>query len=137
LAQSRALGREWALGFIVVEWIMLLGLGFLAGCLLMVTLIPAIHARAVRLTARRYQAATPASVAEVQAEKDLLRAQYAMMIRRMEIATEEAKAKAADALMETGRKSAEIHRLNAELAKATAAPDSLSSVLSLLRGRAA
>jgi hypothetical protein len=116
---------------------MLLGLGFLAGCLLMVTLIPAIHARAVRLTARKLQAMTPASVAEVQAEKDLLRAQYAMMIRRLEITAEEAKAKAADALMEIGRKSAEIHRLNAELAKSAEAPDSFSSIRALLQGRAA
>ena len=101
----------------MIEWIMLLGIGFMTGCLLMVALIPLVHGRAVRLTARRYQAATPLSVAEMQAEKDLLRAEFAMSIRRLELTVEETKAKAVERLAEIGRKTAEVHRLNAELGR--------------------
>ena len=101
----------------MIEWVMLLGIGFMAGCLLMVALIPLIHERAVRLTARRYQALTPLSVAEMQAEKDLLRAEFAMSVRRLELTVEETKAKAVERLAEIGRKTAEVHRLNTELGR--------------------
>jgi hypothetical protein len=109
--------ERYASECVMVEGIMLLGIGFMAGCLLMVALIPLIHERAVRLTARRYQALTPLSVAEMQAEKDLLRAEFAMSIRRLEMTVEETKAKATQQLCEVGRKTAEVHRLNAELGK--------------------
>ncbi len=99
----------------MLEWVMLLGIGFLTGCLLTVALIPLIHGRAVRLTARRYMAATPPSVAEMQAEKDLLRAEFAMAMRRLELTAEETKARCVEQLGEIGRKTAEIHRLKAEL----------------------
>jgi len=106
----------------MIEWIMLVSLGFMAGCLLVVGLMPLIHNRAVRLTARRFMAATPLTVAEAQAEKDLLRAEFAMANRRLEVTVEEAKAKAAKLLGEVGLKAAEIHRLKAELATATPQP---------------
>jgi len=57
----------------------------------MVAFIPLIHDRAVRLTVRKLQAATPLSVAEMQAEKDLLRAEFAMSLRRLEMIVEETK----------------------------------------------
>src|SRR5262245_44715979 len=107
----------------MIEWIMLVSLGFMAGCLLVVGLIPLIHNRAVRLTARRFMAATPLSVAEMQVENDLLRAEFAMTNRRLEVTVEEAKAKAARLLGEVGLKAAEIHQLRAELAAATPQPN--------------
>lgn len=96
------------------------GLGFLAACLLMVALAPLIHERAVRLTTRRLQAATPLTVTEMQVEKDLLRAEFAMSLARLEVAVEDARAKVVEQLSEVGRKSAEIHRLKAELGEAVA-----------------
>jgi hypothetical protein len=104
----------------MLEPIMLLGIGFLAACLLTLALAPLVHERAVRLTTRQLRDATPTSVAEMQVEKDGLRAQFAMSIRRLEIAVEETRAKAADHLCEIGKKSAEIHRLKIELGKVTA-----------------
>jgi hypothetical protein len=47
-------------------------------------LIPLVHARTVRLTTRRLEAVLPESMAEVQAEKDLLPAEFAMSTRRLE-----------------------------------------------------
>ena len=104
----------------MLEPIMFAVIGFLAACLMMLTLFPVIHERAVRLTTRRLTAATPMSVTEMQAEKDLLRAQFAMSIRRLEISAEETKTKAVDQLCAVGRKMAEVQGLKAELAKTSA-----------------
>jgi len=102
----------------MLEPIMFSALGFLAASLLMVAVAPAIHERAVRLTTRRMQAAMPLSVAEMHVEKDVLRAQFAMSLARLEVAVEDARAKAVEQLSEVGRKSAEIHRLKVELDEA-------------------
>ena len=104
----------------MLEPIMFSALGFLAASLLMAAVAPAIHERAVRLTTRRMQAAMPLSVAEMHVEKDVLRAQFAMSLARLEVAVEDARAKAVEQLSEVGRKSAEIHRLKTELDEATA-----------------
>jgi len=77
----------------MIEPIMYVGLGFLAASLLALVTIPLIHSRAVRLTLRRIEAATPLSMAEIQAEKDQLRAEFAMSTRRLEINLEQLTAK--------------------------------------------
>ncbi len=120
----------------MIEWAMLLGIRFLAGCLLALPLVPLIHARAVRLTTRRFQALTPLSVTEMEAEKDQLRAEFAMTVRRLEISLDEAKAKAADRLAEVGKKSLEVQRLKVQLEE-RAVESVLSTFRSLPRNRAA
>jgi hypothetical protein len=62
----------------------------------------------------------PASVTEMQAEKDGLRAEFAMSTRRLEIALKEARAKAAGHLCEVGKKTQEIQLLKTEFGKAAA-----------------
>jgi hypothetical protein len=69
----------------MIESSMYFGIGLLFGALIGLVLIPLIHARAVRLTTRRLEAVLPESMAEVQAEKDLLRAEFAMSTRRLEM----------------------------------------------------
>ena len=101
----------------MVEWLMLLGIGLLAGSLVTLAFIPFVHQRAVRLTMRRLVEATPYAVAEIRADKDHLRAQFAMAIRRLEVNVEEMKSKAANQLAEIARKRAEIGELKAELDK--------------------
>jgi hypothetical protein len=117
----------------MLEWMMLVGIGFLTGALVTVTIIPLVHHRAVRLTERRCLAATPVSFAEVQAEKDLLRAEFAMTNRRLEMTVEAVKSKASELLREVGLKSAEIHRLRAELAGRANPTESFLYSLSLLK----
>jgi hypothetical protein len=116
----------------LLEWIMLVCIGFMAGCLSMLTIIPLVHDRAVRLTAKKHLASTPLSVEEMQAEKDLLRAEFAMSNRRLELTVEEVRAKALELLREVGVKAAEIHRLKTELAKTANPNPSLRSALRLL-----
>ena len=77
----------------MVEPIMYFGIGFLVAALLALMFVPLVHNRAVRLTVRRLEAATPLSIAEIRADKDQLRAEFAMSTRRLEMSVEQMKAK--------------------------------------------
>jgi hypothetical protein len=105
----------------MIEPIMYVSLGFLAASVLALVTIPSVHARAVRLTMRRLEAATPLSIAEIQARTDQLRADFAMSMRRLEISLEEFKTKAAGHLAELGKKTNTINHLNIELTEKTTA----------------
>jgi hypothetical protein len=94
---------------------MLLGIGFLTACFLMAMLAPLIHERAVRLTVRRLSGKRAGSALDRRAHADQLRAQFAVSIRRLETAAEDAQAKAAGQLCDAARKAAEIDRLKAEV----------------------
>src|SRR5262245_43041158 len=105
----------------MIEPIMYIGIGFLVASLLVIGVIPLVHARAVRLTAKRLEALTPMSMAEIQAEKDQLRAEFAMTTRRLEMNVEQMKAKTTNQLAEIGKKSEAVGRLKIELGEKTAA----------------
>ena len=105
----------------MIEPIMFFGIGFLVASLFGLVLIPLVHNRAVRLTMRRLEAATPLSMAEIQADKDQLRAEFAMSTRRLELSVEQMKAKTTSQLAELGKKTDAINRLKVELGEKTAA----------------
>src|SRR5882757_7673345 len=105
----------------MIEPIMFVGIGFLVAGLLVIGVIPLVHARAVRLTMRRLEALTPLSMAEIQADKDQLRAEFAMSTRRLEMSVEQMKAKTTSQLAEIGKKSEAVGRLKLELGEKTAA----------------
>src|SRR6185295_7931958 len=73
-----------------------------------------------RLTARRFEASTPVSMAEIQADKDQLRAEFAMSTRRLEMSVEQMKAKTTNQLAELGKKADAINQLKKELGEKTA-----------------
>lgn len=105
----------------MVEQLMVFGIGFLAASLFNLILVPLVHNRAVRLTMRRLEESTPFSMAEIQAEKDQLRAEFAMSTRRLEMSVEQLKAKTTSQLGELGKKSMAIDKLKNELNEKTAA----------------
>jgi len=105
----------------MIEPIMYIGIGFLVAGLLVIGFIPMVHARAVRLTQRRLEAMTPMSMAEIHAEKDQLRAEFAMSTRRLEMSVEQMKAKTSTQLAEIGKKTDAIGRLKLELGEKSAA----------------
>jgi hypothetical protein len=72
----------------MIEAIMYMGIGFLFAGLIAVAVMPLVHDRAVRLTTRRLRAILPLSTMEVQADKDLLRAEFAMSACRFEMSLE-------------------------------------------------
>jgi hypothetical protein len=101
----------------MIESLMLCGIGLLVGCLLMLAFFPLIHERAVRLTRRQIAEATPMTVNEIQANKDHLRAEFAMSVRRLEISMEEMREKSASRYGNIHKQNAEISRLQVELDK--------------------
>lgn len=104
----------------MIEPIMYFGIGFLVAALFGLVLVPLVHNRAVRLTMKRLEAATPLSLAEIQADKDQLRAEFAMSTRRLEMSVEQLKAKSTNQLAELGKKGDAINRLKIELGEKTA-----------------
>src|SRR3981189_188623 len=105
----------------MIEPIMYLAIGFLVSMLFGLMIVPLVHNRAVRLTTRRLEAVTPLSMAEIQADKDQLRAEFAMSTRRLEMSVEQMKAKTTGQLAEIGKKSEAVGRLKLELGEKTAA----------------
>ena len=105
----------------MIEPIMFIGIGFLVAGLLVIGVIPLVHARAVRLTIKRVEAMTPMSMAEIQADKDQLRAEFAMSTHRLEMAIEQLKTRTTGQAAEIGKKSEAISRLQIELGEKTAA----------------
>jgi chromosome segregation ATPase len=104
----------------MVEPIMYLAIGFLVAMLLGLTIVPLVHNRAVRLTTRRMEAATPLSMAEIQADKDQLRAEFAMSARRLEMNVDQLKHKTTSQLAELGKKTDAINRMKLELGEKNA-----------------
>jgi len=93
---------------------MFFAIGFLAAGIVALVVIPRVHGRAVRLTTRRLEAAIPPSIAEVQAEKDLQRAEFAMSTRRLEAAVEQMNDRYTSQAVELGRKGDALGRLRLE-----------------------
>jgi DNA repair exonuclease SbcCD ATPase subunit len=117
----------------VIETIMYVGIGFLVASLLGLAIIPLVHNRAARLTTRRLEAATPFSMAEIQADKDQLRAEFAMSTRRLELSVEQLKARSTTQLGELGKKSEAIAILKHELGEKTALIEELEAREKALR----
>jgi chromosome segregation ATPase len=117
----------------MIEPIMYFGIGFLVAALIGLVVIPLVHGRAVRLTMRRVEAATPLSMAEMQADKDQQRAEFAMSTRRLEMSVEELKARSTSQLAEIGKKGDAINRLKIELGEKTAAILALEARDKMLR----
>jgi hypothetical protein len=90
---------------------MYMGIGFLLGGLVGLIVVPLVHDRAVRLTIRRLEASVPQTMEEIAADKDLLRAEFAMSTRRFEMNIEKVKEKNASLLMQLGKRNEVINRL--------------------------
>ncbi|HET9573358.1 MAG TPA: hypothetical protein VFP29_06505 [Methyloceanibacter sp.] len=99
----------------MIEWLMFGALGFLLGCLLALMLAPPLWNRAVKLTTRRLEATMPMSLTDIQADKDQLRAEFAIELRKVEVALDKAKDKAARELIEANKRRVDIQVLNTEL----------------------
>ena len=123
-----AQGNEFAR---VIETVMVFALGFLVATLCALLALPAVNARAARLARRRTEAQLPLSVEEVAAEKDFLRAEFAVGQRRMERAVEAARAKRQADMAALGSRTLEV----AGLARDVAARDTEIAAALALRGR--
>src|SRR5215510_2700558 len=119
----------------MIEAIMYSGAGFLFAALIGVAVAPLIHDRAVRLTMRRLESSIPQSMAEIQANKDLLRAEFALSTHRLERGVGKLKEQNTSQLAELGRKSDVINRLKIEREAQKVEAVALQTELDTLRDR--
>ncbi len=102
----------------MVEYALLFAAGFLSASLLALIVAPAIWRRAVSLTRRRVEAALPLTLDAIEADKDRLRAEFAMTARRLEMSADAATAKAAEQSIEIGRGAETLKQVSASLGEA-------------------
>lgn len=89
-------------------------LGFLSAGFLALTIAPAVWRRATFLTRKRIEASVPLTLAEIQADKDRMRAEFAMSTRRLEISFKTFREKAAAQIVEINRNREELKHLMSE-----------------------
>lgn len=87
----------------MVQSVLFFALGFLCAGFLALMVAPAVWRRAVALTRRRIEASIPLTQSEIQADKDRIRAEYAMATRRLEMNVKALREKAAEQLVEINR----------------------------------
>src|SRR3569833_4122983 len=97
-----------------IENIMYFALGLLAAGLVALAVLPAVWRRAVRLTKKRIEAATPITMAEFRADKDQLRAEFALSTRRLEMHGEALRRRLSDQLRDINRKRNEVGAIRDE-----------------------
>jgi chromosome segregation ATPase len=99
----------------VIEQLMIFALGFLFAGLLTLLFLPAFWRRAMRLSTRRLEMQMPLSMAEIVAERDQLRAEFAASTRRVEQKNERLIAASAVDRSELGRQAAAMIELDAKM----------------------
>ena len=87
----------------MVQSVLFFALGFLCAGFLALMVAPAVWRRAVALTRKRVEASIPLTQTEIQADKDRIRAEYAMANRRLEMNVKALREKAAEQLVEISR----------------------------------
>ena len=93
---------------------MYLALGLLIASLVALAIMPAVWRRAVRLTKKRIEAATPITMAEFRADKDQLRAEFALSTRRLEMNVEALRRRLSEQLRDINRKRNEVGAIKDE-----------------------
>jgi len=106
---------------ITIQSAMLVALGFLAAGLIGFLVAPLYGRRSARLATDALRATMPLSSAEIAADKDRLRAKYALTIHKLEQKVEKAANSAARQRVELNRRDAGISELESEVERLRAA----------------
>ena len=96
---------------VTIQTGMLVALGFLAASLLALLVAPAFWSRAVRLTTRRIKETMPLTDVEIRADKDRIRAEYAIKVHKLESQVEQVRLAGARQQIEINRRDASINEL--------------------------
>ena len=113
----------------MIQLITQCGIGLLVGCVLTLAFLPLLRRSAVHSTKRELAAVSPLITGDIQAEKDQMRAEFVMSIRRLEIGMERLREKAMARLGSADKRATEINHLQAEL-------DNKAAQIVTLRARA-
>lgn len=101
----------------MIQSILFFALGFLTAGFLALLVAPAFWRRAVNLTRKRVEASMPMTLDEIQADKDRMRAEFAMSARRLEMSAQALREKNAAQAVEIGRGREEIKALNSVISE--------------------
>lgn len=116
-------------------------LGFFVAGLLALMISPVIWNRAVELTRQKIESSVPLSINDIQADKDQLRAEFAMSTRRLEMSIDELREKASTQLIEINRKRDQSAKYDEDMRERLLAINNLegkaSDVRATLAGREA
>jgi len=96
---------------------MLVALGFFAASLLGLLVASAFWSRAVRLTTARIKQSMPVSEPEMRADRDRLRAEYAIKVHKLEMLLDQAKLERARQLIDINRRDASISTLETDVVR--------------------
>ena len=97
-----------------LQSLMLVALGILLASLVVIGVLPAYRRRIQRLTSDQIRGSIPLTEAEIRADKDKLRAQYAIRVHKLEAQGEQYKLFAARQRIEMNRRDASITELRDE-----------------------
>jgi len=97
----------------VIESALFFILGFLSAAFLAALVAPSIWRRATILTRRRVETEVPLTLNEIEADKDSLRAEYAMAVRKLEMRLKALNEKYAEKKIELGASHEQLKRLSA------------------------
>lgn len=95
----------------MIQSVLFFVLGFLCAGFLALMVAPAVWRRAVAMTRKRIEATVPLTLGEIQADKDRMRAEFAMSTRRLEMSVKAFREKAAAQIVEIGRGREELKQL--------------------------
>jgi chromosome segregation ATPase len=104
----------------MIAVIMYCAIGFLTATLLALLTLPAVWRRAVRLTRKRIENALPVSMAEIQADKDEQRAEFAVAVRRLEMDVQQLQERTSDQWGQITRQAEELRARQARIDDTTA-----------------
>jgi len=119
----------------LIQSILIFALGFLAAVLLALMVAPTIWRRAVYLTRKRIEAALPLSINELNAEKDKLRAEHALAVRRVEMQVRALREEGAQQKIFIEEQGGKLHGLEKALADSDAKGAELAKEVESLTGR--
>lgn len=119
----------------MIQSILFFLLGFFCAGFLALMIAPIVWRRAVNLTRKRVESSIPLTLSEIQAEKDALRADFAMAVRRLEQKLHSTSDKAARQATELGRRHEEMKALAADRDAGTEKIASLNAELATLGNR--
>ena len=100
-----------------IQYIMLVSLGFLIASLITLLLAPIFWHRAVRITNSKLRQSLPLSEQEILADKDQLRAKYAIRVHQLEKQVEQASLGGARQKIDLNRRDASIGQLETGIAR--------------------
>ncbi len=97
------------------ETIMLIALGFVAALLVSLLVIRGVWRYAVGLGKRRMERRAPSAIAELKADRDRLKAEFAMQGRRLQLRLDDLKTRMAEQMAEASRNRNRIEQLAIEI----------------------